>query len=79
MEEELKTVSADLSIEVNVTCPECDETFDLLRKTNLNEEGYVLRETISDDAWARESEDRLDTDCTCPECKAEFHIKGVLW
>ena len=74
-----ETVRATLEIEVVVECPKCNSTFDLLKKTNLNRDGYVLKNTISDDAWEKDSDDRLDVECDCPYCRANFRIKGVNW
>jgi hypothetical protein len=74
-----RTVRATLTIEVLVECPQCHETIDLLTDTGLNDEGHVLRDVISDDAWKKAPEDRLETECTCPHCEAEFNVKGIEW
>jgi hypothetical protein len=72
-------VSANLVIEVNVECPCCERVFDLLTDTHLNDEGDVLKQTISDAAWQIDSQDRLHCDCECPSCGLEIEIKGVKW
>ena len=80
MSEDMKTVSVKLDIELNVDCPYCEHYFDLLRDTDLNDEGCLLGDAISDRAWQLPAEERIDRDeVFCPECDKEFSIKGVEW
>lgn len=79
MQKEALSVSANLVIKVSVDCPGCGCEIDLVKDTRLNQDGYVFQETISDEAWNKDSSERLDTDCMCPKCKTEFRIKGVVW
>lgn len=74
------TVSADLIMELNVTCPnpECEHVFDLF-KERQNEEGQLYDQVITDDRWKIPSEERLDTNASCPKCGCEFDVKGVNW
>ncbi len=75
-----KTVGASLHIELNVDCPYCEHFFDLLTDTDLNDEGCLLGDLISDRAWKLPSEERLDYDeVFCPKCEGEFSVKGVEW
>jgi len=75
----METVRADLVIELNVECPECNSDIDLVRETGLNDEGQLLKETITDEAWERDPDDRLDCAVKCPCCDTIFHVKGVNW
>jgi rubredoxin len=74
-----ETVEASLSIELNVTCPECEHYFDLVSDTNLNEEGWLFKQTLPDDRWNIAAGDRLECVAYCPHCSVEIDIKGVAW
>jgi len=74
-----KTVQATLVIRLDVTCPECGFDFDLVNDTNLNEEGWLLHQTIADDRWEIPSEHRLQCVTHCPKCSSEFEVSGVEW
>lgn len=77
MTEELK---ADLRIELNVTCPSCDEFFDLFEYNDgrLNDDGYLIRSTCPDGVWS-ETHDKFSEDVRCPECNHEIKVRGILW
>jgi hypothetical protein len=75
----MKTTRASLDITLVVSCPECEHLFDLLTDTDLNDEGYLLEETITDKAWKRDEDERLECTAGCPECGEEFNVKGVNW
>ena len=72
------TIQATLVIELNVECPECEHDFNLFEQPE-NDEGRLYRQVIDDDRWKIAPEDRLKTHAHCPECSAEFVVKGVLW
>lgn len=76
--EELEVVMPNLSIELNVTCPECEYYFDMVEDTNLNEEGWLLKQILSEEAWACAHE-RFECNVICPHCSTEFKAKGVNW
>ena len=44
----MHNVQANLSIELNVTCPHCQEHFDLFEVDNgrLNDDGYLLKKHL---------------------------------
>lgn len=73
-----KKVKAMLVMELNVECPECTHSFDLFR-TSQNDEGWLYSQVIDDDRWKIDADKRLETDTHCPECSAEFEVKGVIW
>ena len=75
----MKTAQATLLIELNVSCPYCDYYIELLSETNLNEDGQVLTEAISHEAWKKHSSERINEDVICPKCGKEFNLKGVEW
>lgn len=74
----MSNVIATLVIELNVECPHCEHSFDLF-KTSNNDEGQLYRQVLDDDRWKIAADDRLETDTHCPECSAEFSVKGVFW
>lgn len=74
-----ETVKADLVIELNVKCPECGHGFDLLTDTNLNDEGDLLHQTIDEDRWRIDADERLMCSPICPQCSVYFDVKGVDW
>jgi hypothetical protein len=71
-------VRPTLSIEMNVTCPECEHYFDLVEDTNLNEEGWLLDQVLPDDTWI-DAHASFECTATCPECSVEFECQGVEW
>lgn len=75
---ELQRQSADLKIELNVSCPGCGEYFDLF-KTPENEEGDIYHMVLDDDRWLIPEYKRLDIETRCPRCKLEFRAKGINW
>ena len=84
MAEELETVSAELSIEVNVDCPSCGWYIDLLneRDTNgndHNDDGYVLTSACGDGQWTELHQKFEVNGVTCSQCKTEFNVKGMEW
>ena len=72
-------VSACLVMELNVECPECEHNFDLFEEPYMNDEGEMYDQVIKDERWKIPAEDRLHTHTHCPECSAEFEVKGVVW
>ncbi|WP_263079271.1 hypothetical protein [Endozoicomonas sp. Mp262] len=74
----MEPVKPTLVIELNVDCPECGHTFDLVNDTDLNEEGWLLDQVLPDTAWI-DAHKEFECDTHCPECSAEFEVKGVDW
>lgn len=72
-------VKATLNIELNITCPHCEHRFDLVSDTNINDEGWLFDQVISDDRWYVDADERLECDTTCPECGGDIVVKGVIW
>lgn len=76
----MKTVAANLVIELNVECPHCEHFFDLLSETDLNDEGFLIRDAISDDRWSVPANERIECDeVYCPECEKVFAVRGLNW
>lgn len=75
----MKTVPADLVMELNVDCPECGYSFDLFKDTRLNDEAELYHEVIDDERWDIPADERLKCSPICPECSVEFDVKGVNW
>jgi ssDNA-binding Zn-finger/Zn-ribbon topoisomerase 1 len=71
---------AKLNIELNVTCPHCDEYFDLMEVEGgrLNDEGHLIKQACPDGFWS-ESHDQFEEKVNCPECGFEIDIKGIDW
>jgi hypothetical protein len=80
---ELESVSASLSIEMLVDCPndDCGGYLDLLNEKDTsdvdhNEEGHLMSQmfpkTGSHDDFTCES-------VVCKYCKTEFNVKGLEW
>lgn len=70
-------ISAELVMELNVTCPACEHEFDLF-ETSKNDEGDLYKQVLEDHRWKIPAEDRLETNATCPECRLKFEVKGVI-
>jgi hypothetical protein len=75
----METVTADLTIELTVDCPSCNHYFDLLTDTDLNDEGDLLNQTITDNRWFVDADERLKCSPVCPLCSVQFEVKGVNW
>ena len=76
----METVQADLNIELNVTCPHCDEYFDLfdIDGGQLNEEGGLIEAACPEGYWWQEHK-KYEEIVQCPECKKDVSIKGIVW
>lgn len=83
MNNEIKTVAASLSIEMNVDCPneDCGYLINLLdeRDTDMivhDDESTLLRQMFPSHG------DHDDFECeevTCTQCKTTFNVKGLEW
>lgn len=73
-------VQANLKIELNVTCPHCDDYFDLFEIDDgrLNDDGYLMENTCPEGDWTDAHEEFKET-VTCPECKETVGIQGIYW
>jgi ssDNA-binding Zn-finger/Zn-ribbon topoisomerase 1 len=76
----MEAVQADLSIELNVTCPHCGDYFDLFEIENgrLNEEGQLIMQACPDGYWT-ETHGKFEETVPCPECGKDVVIKGIAW
>jgi rubredoxin len=75
----MKKVEGHLNIEVNISCPHCEDYFDLMDMglfPHLNEEGYLLQEVLEGERLGAKD---LDETIECPECKKEITIGNVWW
>jgi ribosomal protein L32 len=67
----MTTTDAQIKIEINVTCPHCDEYINILDENkfpNLNEDGYLIRNALGD-TFGYEN---FDETIQCPKCKKSF-------
>lgn len=71
-------MKASLSIELNVTCPECDHFFDLISETDLNDEGQLMESALPYGDWYSAHQD-FHVSVDCPECSAPFDVNGIDW
>lgn len=74
----METVKPELLIDISVSCPKCNYYFDLLKNTNLNEDGDLLKMALPAGCW-EEKHDAFECEITCPNCNYEFHAKGLHW
>lgn len=73
-----ETISVDLIIEMNVTCPMCDNYFDLIIDTDLNEEGWLLGQACPEGTWIDQYK-KFRCEVECPECGHRFKVSGINW
>jgi len=72
-------IKADLSITLTITCPNCDEYFDLMDDgMGLNETGWLINQAAPSGNWS-ESHDVFELDVQCPECQEDIEIRGITW
>ena len=76
----MTTVKASLIIELNASCPHCDEYFDLFEVDNgrLNEEGFLIKEACPNGVWSEQHEE-FEVEVDCPACGQSVKIKGIEW
>lgn len=81
---ELKTVTASLSVEMWLSCPneECDNYIDLLDERDTdgcchNDDGQLLRQMFP--TGDSTHDDFECEDVTCSQCKTTFNVKGLEW
>lgn len=79
------TQTAWLSIQVFVSCPNCDKLIDLMDENdtdgyNHNEDGWVIGQACPDEGyWIDAHKDFSIKNVTCTECKETFGVKGLEW
>lgn len=68
---------ANLSIEVYVYCPKCENSIDLL--DGYDDEGEVMNQTCPTDGtyWGDAHRDFEIKNVHCDECDHEFTVKGI--
>jgi len=74
----MEPVKATLTIKLTVTCPACEHYFDLVRDTDLNEEGWLLNQVLPEESWASAHEN-FKCHVNCPVCSVTFDVAGVEW
>jgi rubredoxin len=76
----MENVQANLSIELNVSCPHCGHYFDLFELDNgrLNDDGYLMKSACPNGYWVDEHE-KFKEEVKCPECKKDFEVQGIAW
>jgi len=76
----MENVQANLSIELNVSCPHCEDYFDLfeLDDGRLNDDGYLMKSACPNGHWVDEHK-KFKEKVKCPECKKYFEVHGIAW
>jgi DNA-directed RNA polymerase subunit RPC12/RpoP len=75
----MEETRASLQITLTVNCPYCEEYFDLVADTNLNEEGWLLDEALPCEGHWADSHEKFETEVVCPKCSSDFIVKGIDW
>jgi len=82
----MKTVKAQLDIEVVVDCPipECDHLIDLMDENdtsghNHNEEGSVITQACPEGRWIDEHKKFIISNVKCSKCGESFNVRGLEW
>ena len=75
---DIETVTATLVMRLDAQCPYCHNTIDLF-KEDSNDEGQLYDDAISDAAWEKPQEERVECDVECENCDTEFKVKGLFW
>ena len=70
--------TATLLISLDVVCPQCTLSFDLIEREELNADGEMLKAACPDGTWHVEHE-KFQEDVTCPECHTTFPVRGIEW
>lgn len=82
---ELKTVKAQMIIELNVDCPNCEKFINLLDESetnerDLNDDEFLLKQALPDNEnWMDAHEKFACDDVVCSECKTKFNVKELTW
>ena len=76
----MKAATPTLTIMLNVNCPHCDNYFDLLNDTDLNECGELLDDVCPTDGshWSKVHE-TFSWLVDCPKCGEQFEAEKVEW
>lgn len=76
----MENVQAELSIELNITCPNCLHYFDLFdfEGGRLNDDGYLMKNACPDGYWC-DSHEQFKEQIKCPDCKSDFEVQGIAW
>lgn len=72
----MKKVDANLEIHVDVECPYCQEWFDILAESSLDDREEILEAVLDDDSLGCEKFDKI---VECPECHQKFMVEAVIW
>jgi hypothetical protein len=75
------TVNATLSISLWVSCPHCEDGFDLFEINNgaLNDEGGLMQAVCPNNEHWSDSHERFADVVDCPQCHKEVAIEGVAF
>lgn len=72
----MKKADAQISISINIDCPYCEETIDLMDFQYLKDDGYIYSELLRSDGFGKDDWDEV---VECPECNKEFLVGTVEW
>lgn len=73
-EPKCKESTATICVDIYVTCPECERTFNLLNGNYDDSE--IMHEAFPDDHWGNEN---ANYEIICPQCAKAFIIKEFVW
>ena len=73
----MKTAKANISLEINVECPHCEDYIDLLDIQYLCDDGYIYNKCLSSTrSWGC---DDFNEEVECPSCNKQFKVGNVVW
>lgn len=72
----MKKEDAQIKVYIDVECPYCEETVDLLQITHLTDDGYIYGRALGNVQWGCES---FDEKVECPDCKKDFIVQNINW
>lgn len=73
----MKTARATLTIDIDVTCPNCDRDINMLNRRDTAGHDHNDDHKFYDGMW--DGDDFKCEDVTCSHCKKTFNIEGMDW
>jgi len=75
----MEKIEASLYISISVQCPECYKNIELLTDTDLNDDGWLMRQACPDEGPWSDAHEKFECSTNCPECGAKLNVKGIDW
>ena len=81
----MKITNGNLSISVNVQCPECGGIIDLLTVDGLGDDGWIYKLVMPKDKhwsgacndFSKDHKETFGEDFKCPDCEKTIYIKEI--